>query len=459
MQKYRSFLYMLLSICLLATISGCGKKELFVNEDEKYIVESVEQNDLKDETFYVKEGSYFYVPYEKKADSDVISLKEDFTKVPSAYSTSILAIKSVKSSIEPQTLNRYKYLGYSFGIYGGTYNSEGYITFPRKNIIKNSTAYDLFYTSKANEIRLVSINGEKVSQSILSDKGVIADLEENQVYQIAYYLGSTYREANIRADVIMLEYLESYTTGTSTDTKNGYMSLALPQGMPSGYYSIGDGLFKYFDYKKGEQDDDTYDMNTVSQMSEAEKLKANSQQYRISVKEKTTNILFSVSYDINECPDEKMQAVLIAPDDTIYEMQAQDGTASVEMAEVMAGNWIINIKPQDVSVEIGYESTVKDADTIPEETTFVFDSDEQEIEFYATYDGDGNIWGIVTYEDGTSTNMDVDSKNHILSANYSYLKSGTYTVTIYHYIDTEIKTVNYQTNEDAFTDEVVIIEE
>ena len=129
------------------------------------------------------------------------------------------------------------------------------------------------------------------------------------------------------------------------------------------------------------------------------------------------------------------------------------------MAEVMAGNWIINIKPQDVSVEIGYESTVKDADTIPEETTFVFDSDEQEIEFYATYDGDGNIWGIVTYEDGTSTNMDVDSKNHILSANYSYLKSGTYTVTIYHYIDTEIKTVNYQTNEDAFTDEVVIIEE
>ena len=237
------------------------------------------------------------------------------------------------------------------------------------------------------------------------------------------------------------------------------MSLALPQGMPSGYYSIGDGLFKYFDYKKGEQDDDTYDMNTVSQMSEAEKLKANSQQYRISVKEKTTNILFSVSYDINECPDEKMQAVLIAPDDTIYEMQAQDGTASVEMAEVMAGNWIINIKPQDVSVEIGYESTVKDADTIPEETTFVFDSDEQEIEFYATYDGDGNIWGIVTYEDGTSTNIDVDSKNHILSANYSYLKSGTYTVTIYHYIDTEIKTVNYQTNEDAFTDEVVIIEE
>ena len=166
---------MLLSICLLATISGCGKKELFVNEDDKYKVESVEQNDLKDETFYVKEGSYFYVPYEKKA----------FTKVPSAYSTSILAIKSVKSSIEPQTLNRYKYLGYSFGIYGGTFNSEGYITFPRKNIIKNSTAYDLFYTSKANEIRLVSINGEKVSQSILSDKGVIADLEENQVYQLS----------------------------------------------------------------------------------------------------------------------------------------------------------------------------------------------------------------------------------------------------------------------------------
>ena len=55
--------------------------------------------------------------------------------------------------------------------------------------------------------------------------------------------------------------------------------------------------------------------------------------------------------------------------------------------------------------------------------------------------------------------MDVDTKNHLLSVDYSYLKAGTYTVTIYHYLDTEIKEVNYQANEGAFTDEVVIIEE
>ena len=93
------------------------------------------------------------------------------------------------------------------------------------------------------------------------------------------------------------------------------------------------------------------------------------------------------------------------------------------------------------------------------DTTFTFDEDDQEIEFFATYDGDGTIWGIVTYEDGTSENMDVDAKNHLLSVDYSYLKAGTYTVTIYHYLDTEIKEVNYQANEGAFTDEVVIIEE
>lgn len=452
----------ILSISLLTftiLLGGCGKKEIFVNSDDKYKVTVVEQKDLENEMYYIKEGAYFYVPYEASVDNNVVHMTKDFDMMPSAYSTSIIAIPSVKSEIGSQSLVRYKYIGYSFGIYGGVYNSEGYISFSRSNLVKNSSAYDLFYTSKASEIRLVSINGTAVTASMVSDYGLITDLEENGVYQIAYYLGSAYKESTIVADNIMLEYMETYTTEIANDTKNGYKSIALPQGMPSGYYSINGGFFKYFDYEKGSYDDSECDMNTVSQMSEAEKLKANSQQYRIAVKEKTTNILFSVTYDTSECPDEKMQAVLIAPDDTIYEMQAEDGVASIEMAEVMAGNWIINIKPQSVSVAISYQSTIKDADTLAEDTTFTFEEDEQAIEFYATYDGDGNIWGIVTYEDGTSENLNVDTKNHLLSVDYSYLKAGTYTVTIYHYVDTEIKEVNYQTNDDAYADEVVIIEE
>lgn len=445
-------------ICAMM-FSGCSKKDLFVNKDDVYKVTAVEQKDLENETYYVKEGAYFYLPYKAKENNKIISLTKDFDMIPSAYSTSIIAIPSVKSEIDSQELKRYKYIGYSFGMYGGTYNSDGYISFPQSNLVKDSAAYNLFYTAKSNEIRLVSINGTPVTESMVSDYGVVTNLEENGVYQIAYYVGSAYKEAKLTADNIMLEYLESYTTDPATDTKNGYMSISLPQGIPSGYYSIDDGLFKYYDYEKGTGDDASCDMNTVSQVSEVEKLKANSQQYRITVKEKTTNILFSVTYDTNECPDEKMQAILIAPDDTMYEMVAEDGVASIEMAEVMAGNWTINIKPQSVSVSISYESTIKEADTIAEDTTFTFDEDDQEIEFFATYDGDGTIWGIVTYEDGTSENMDVDAKNHLLSVDYSYLKAGTYTVTIYHYLDTEIKEVNYQANEGAFTDEVVIIEE
>lgn len=451
-----------ISILLLFSImmvSGCEKKQLFVNKDDKYAVSSVEQNDLETEEFYIKEGSYFYEPYKANQSNHVIYMEKDSLKVPSAYSTSIIAIKSVQSTIKAQSLDRYKYLGYSFGLFGGTYNSDGYISFPQNNIVKDTTAYDLFYTSKASEIRLVSINGQPVTASMVSDYGVITGLEEKGVYQIAYYLGSTYKESNITADEIMLEYMESYTTDSATDTKNGYMSIALPNGMPSGYYMINDKLFKYYDYQRGEQDDSQCDMNTQSQMTEVEKMKANSQQYRITVKEKTTNILFSVSYNIDECPDENMQVTLIAPDETTYEMIAENGVASIEMAEVMAGNWIINIKPQNVNVDISYESTVKEADTIAEDTIFTFDEDKQAIEFFATYDGDGNIWGIVTFEDGTSTNMTVDSKNHLLTADYSYLKAGTYTVTIYHYIDTEIKEVNFQENSDAFTEDVVIIEE
>lgn len=256
-------------ICAMM-FSGCSKKDLFVNKDDVYKVTAVEQKDLENETYYVKEGAYFYLPYKAKENNKIISLTKDFDMIPSAYSTSIIAIPSVKSEIDSQELKRYKYIGYSFGMYGGTYNSDGYISFPQSNLVKDSAAYNLFYTAKSNEIRLVSINGTPVTESMVSDYGVVTNLEENGVYQIAYYVGSAYKEANLTADNIMLEYLESYTTDPATDTKNGYMSISLPQGIPSGYYSIDDGLFKYYDYEKGTGDDASCDMNTVSQVSEVE---------------------------------------------------------------------------------------------------------------------------------------------------------------------------------------------
>ena len=49
-------------ICAMM-FSGCSKKDLFVNKDDVYKVTAVEQKDLENETYYVKEGAYFYLPY------------------------------------------------------------------------------------------------------------------------------------------------------------------------------------------------------------------------------------------------------------------------------------------------------------------------------------------------------------------------------------------------------------
>ena len=79
------------------------------------------------------------------------------------------------------------------------------------------------------------------------------------------------------------------------------------------------------------------------------------------------------------------------------------------------------------------------------------------IQFYAQYEGEGDVWGIVENESGESQELDVDTQNHELTTTYSYLAAGTYTMTIYHYKDTKIGEMGYQVDTDNEEHEIITI--
>lgn len=245
------------------------------------------------------------------------------------------------------------------------------------------------------------------------------------------------------------------------DTKNGYLAVYMSDDYPSGWYSInGSGLYKYYNYEKGDEDDESIDMNQAYYKTLADSIEAYSQQYVASVSEKTENVRFAVSYATDVYSDDEVVAVLIAPDGTQYGMTCEDGVAYTEISEVMAGRWKISVMPQDLEItDVTTESAKPAIDAIREEKEFVIAEDESNIQFYATYDGDGEVWGNIENQNGESRMFDTDTRNKQLVTTYAYLPAGTYKVTVFHHADTKITDIGYGEDGGNLDEEIITITE
>ena len=271
----------------------------------------------------------------------------------------------------------------------------------------------------------------------------------------------------------------TYTGLTSKTTKNGYLSITMPDDATSGYYVINDGgMFRYYDCDKGEEESG----DLVEAQDDTTVALSNSQQYIVSVPEKTTNITFNVAVDITESGSSNVKAVLTSPDGTQYDMtyNEETGIASVTMTEAAAGKWTVNVTPKTITVaDVYVESSSSSSATAQ---TFEFTVEEgSNIKFYAIYKGSGDIWGTVVNEDGEVYSLEedesysddtdsedsedeieyenVDDSTYKLSYTYSYLPAGTYTVKIYHQSDTTITECNYENAEEYQTQDIITVEE
>lgn len=456
MRKFRLIVLLLIMTCAL---SGCGKKKILTIGDDKYALETLHEKDMESEQYYIKDGARFYKPLEIDKKGNTLWLLDKMRQVPSMYSDGVIAYISKDTTMDEQTLTRYEYIGYSIGVFGLTQDEDGYWQFSRKdNCIKNTSAYEKFYTASSDKLRLASINDKPITEDMVSDSGVLMGLEEGKEYQVAYFSGSKYRVTTLKADYIALEEMSEIKTSKGNTTKNGYFAFSFPEDAESGYYMIDDQLFKYYNYEKGTQVDEECDMNIVD-VAQAENTEiADMQQYRITVQKKTYNALISVSYDTEIYEPEDMQVSLVSPDGTEYQLAATDeGTCTVELAEMIAGSWKVNVRPKEAEVSISCDDSGNMADTNADVYEFTFDEDSQNMEFVVKYSGEGSIWGNIVYDGSEeSVSLNVDTKNKVLSVPYAYLKAGKYTLTVYHYVDTVIDEA-YYTNDDSDTQTDVII--
>lgn len=458
MRKSIFIIIILMTACML---TGCGQKKILTIGEDKYALQTLHEEDMEGEKYYIKDGARFYEPLEKEDNGDTLWLLDDMRQVPSMYSDGVIAYISKETTMGEQVLTRYEYIGYTLGLFGLQLDEDGYWGFSRKdNCIKNTSAYEKFYTSSSDNLRLVTIDDKPITEDMVSDSGILMGLEEGKEYQVAYFSGSKYRVATLKADYIALETMGEVATGKGNTTKNGYFAFSLPEEAESGYYKIDGALFKYYNYEKGTQKDDECDMNVVNTPQYEDMETADMQQYRITVQKKTYNALISVSYDADMYTADDMLVTLISPNGTEYQLTTTDeGVCSVELAEMIAGSWKINVRPKDAEVTIACDDSGNAADTNADTYEFTFEEDAQNMEFVVKYTGEGSIWGNVVYEGSEeSQSLNVDTKNKTLSIPYAYLKAGKYTVTVYHYVDTAIEEV-YYTNDDSDTQtDVIIIE-
>ena len=141
-QKWLMLVLVLLGLTLF--LSGCGSKEIFINKDEKYKLVQLSDKEIEKDVFYAKEGAGFYATYmpkgtvtNKAKESDpsrVLWLQKDNTLVPSIYQDGSIAYASIKNQIfDSALIERFKDMGMTFGIQGGSLDDDGAYVFKAKD--------------------------------------------------------------------------------------------------------------------------------------------------------------------------------------------------------------------------------------------------------------------------------------------------------------------------------------
>ena len=444
-----------LSVMLLA---GCGKKvQIFIEKVPDYCV-PVKVDQMERDVFYVKDATMFSPVYLPKGSgqskaarldtSRVLYFVGDEKMIPTHYKGEVLAYKSAETKLKTAgiTLERYKDLGYSIGLYGGTVEADGYYHMSVKhNAAEGSGALKTFSYSAIDDIRVVSINGAFPKDLVDPASGVFTGLEKGKSYNVEFYVGTYYYMQEIPADTHFLQAFEYYYYDGSNiqDTKLSYLSFETPETLKSGWYDVdGTGLFLYYAYEKGKVPEDA-DLNESFYKSEQEQILQYTRQYSLNIPIETRDLMVTAYY---LDPENKMTDVggfIISPEGVVYEMtHYRDGKLLyMNLATAKQGEWTIGIYPRDLEIQ-KIETTQDEAkeETVCEESEFVLEEAGDYKAVYASITGKGDVYGTVICEDGRTYMMEpVAYKDNLkrevryVVCRIPYMAPGTYKVKIYHY--------------------------
>lgn len=468
-----------LTVSMVFLLCGCNNVEIFITPEPDYAVE-VTDKELEENIYYVKNGTRFskvYMPQGNvtsktktvKTNRVLYFTDGDEKKVPVHYKGEIIAYSSAKADLSEVTLERFKDMGYSIGIYGGSIGSDGYYHMTNKNVAKGSEAENLFNRVVSSEIRIATIGGEPIKDYVDKGSGIITDLQKDSSYVIEFYAGTYFYRQTFVADTHFLRAFEVYSYGKEkvSDTTHGYMCFNTPEDLKTGWYLInGQGLFQYHGNIRGESVE-VENLNEGYYSTQEEMISAFSKQYNISVPVSTKDFKINVSFTPSD-ETEETTGYVVSPDGTVYDMDIdkENDKLSLTLAVAGAGDWSVYVYPKTLNVT----DVSVDNDAITEETSlceneFTLDEDAEYQMFYAEVVGEDSVYGSVIGPNGITyslvLNQGKDENGNTIQYLYyrlPYAKAGTYVVRIYYYkSQTSIENVSMSPYQNTDT-EIIIIE-
>lgn len=474
----RKILLLFVMAACVGSLTGCDI-EIIEDKNAKYELQAVTKENLKNGKYYVKEGTKFHILHELDASSGGTDLNmtkcawsiDDEKKIPDYYRNELIAQVSVRVETEKSlVLERYKDCGYSLGIYGAKYDN-GYITLStNKNTIEKTSADKEIENDNSPNIMIETINGIPVTEEMLNEAGIIIGLEKDAQYELGFYAGTTYMTAVVLADTHFFQSYEAYNVDDYNITKNGYISITLPDDLECGYYRLaGAGFFRYFNFIKGDSDITAVDYNIPYYKSEEEQLAAFSQQFTFQLDTITADMSVYATFDPETVTTSNgmVQMLITAPNGNTMKVEAEKnaGEISCDMKESVSGKWIVNIAPQSMKVkDIEIISNKDQQEATKEVYVLKFDKPLTGVVFTMQYEGYGDVTAQIVDESNKSYDMVAEKKNNnsatkTMIYQFAYLPAGEYKIHVYHYPDTKILGAEYYLSEEVREIEIITIEE
>lgn len=391
----------LLSLLCVASLVGCGKKEV-VEETPVYELKSYTSEELEKGNYYIKSGESYYLLAHgtlcpESGGSDIASsvnkdrvlwFAADEVEIPTMYEEDELIYVTDGNIPQKYIWERFKDLGYSVGIRNLTTTDSGKYVLKKINGVTQpiSDAYEkLKEVEDETTMSIDKIGGVNINETNVSECGTITGLTKDSVYTLDTYLGTTYKGFDITADTRIFNSFEIYQSSTYELSQNGYAIISLPDNLVSGYYYLnGKGLFKYSDCSKLESNpnidyNEAYyigyddngnlitkdDISTQSGSDDSDtkadyekiwnsKINLDCAQENMTIDIKYTDIINIVNGQKVELKSKEEdvlpEAIITSPDNKTYEFEnnsREENCLTCSIDSPLTGEWVVTMKNMD----------------------------------------------------------------------------------------------------------------
>lgn len=228
------------------TLASTTKENLkngmfYVNTDEQFYPVAVGQNNLDEKTLMAKESD----------PTRIVSFTQNDTLIPTLYKDDKL-IYSTSSGISGIKLERLKDEGWSVGFYNLEKDDSNKVKYMiGKSSYDHSSALNqsLSALSISDDSALIIVDrvgGKQISVDDLSECGSIKGLKTGSIANVDLYVGTKHFELPATADTHILSSMELYELNEYALNPEGYAEITIPDYLLSGYYFVnGVGVFKY----------------------------------------------------------------------------------------------------------------------------------------------------------------------------------------------------------------------